>query len=225
MKKRVRDFLDSGLNEIEYFSPDSKDCLLLDKAFLITLRDYLAFLKSQEDKFNDAIKDEIKSIQSKCDWVESVGFDGFQLQKDEHFITSGVKVNGLGFKINMYYDETLDEYLSRPFILPRFLCLREQTKQKRDLVDSLDKVQPELENIEMAGQQFFNGLLTKESASSEFGIYYEPFDGLFLQHGDSTLAYFDMGESNYYGFNSHSQHYLNEDYQKQALDNVLVRKL
>ena len=125
----------------------------------------------------------------------------------------------------MYYDETLDEYLSRPFILPRFLCLREQTKQKRDLVDSLDKVQPELKNIEMAGQQFFNGLLTKESASSEFGIYYEPFAGLFLQHGNSTLAFFDHEQLKDNATSSYSHHLLGKEYQKQALDKVLVRKL
>ena len=64
--KKFLDFLNSDLNEIQYFGCDC------DKTSLIALKDYLLELKQKKDNYEHLIIDPLSSIQNKNKWVERI---------------------------------------------------------------------------------------------------------------------------------------------------------
>ena len=65
--KGFRNFLNSNLDEVDYFRCDC------DKESLISLRDYLEELKLVDSKYRKNIKEPLESIIAKNRWVKIVG--------------------------------------------------------------------------------------------------------------------------------------------------------
>lgn len=88
--KEFLNFLDSDLNEVEYFG--------CEKTSLVALRDYLDELKQKHEEYEKLIREPLNSIKSKNRWIVDVipRYDG---------IRDGVKIRGknnpvLGVGIN-----------------------------------------------------------------------------------------------------------------------------
>src|SRR5699024_6037478 len=64
--KRFLDFLNTDLNEIQYFGCDC------DKTSLISLKEYLLELKQKKDNYEHLIIEPLSSVQNKNKWVERI---------------------------------------------------------------------------------------------------------------------------------------------------------
>ncbi len=212
MKKAISNFFDSELDEADFFN--------LDKNSLISLREYIEFLKRQEISFQEAISDELLSIKDKCEWVENIKFWGLQFKTDDRFIVSSVKIDGLGTHLDMYYNKARDKYLPCPRQLPKALCLTKHARINKERAQSLELIQPEISSIDSIGQELFNGLIQRDSVSGKFEINYEPFEGVYLYNGLNTLAVYGDIRDRY----RENDIYLNNEEQKEVLRKVLIKK-
>ena len=210
MNNIVSGFLDSNLDEAEYFS--------LSKENLMYLRDFLEILKSKEEEFKNSIKTEEESIKHKCKWVDHVEFSGVQISNSNELFLSSIKLEGKNTSLETFYNEGNKKYITCPRFIPKFICLTKWAKNKRATIESIKDIQEELLDIDNIGKDIFSGYLNTKSASGKFGIDFIPFEGAILNNKYTTLAFYGDNKPEYV------EEKLDSLNKEEILNRILIKK-
>ena len=181
MKKSIKEFINSGLVESDFYHLEEKD--------LIALKEYLLELKSKDEEFKKLISAPATSVKEKCDWVDEIGFDSLQFSNGE-YISSMVRLFGKEYgdmlaELDPQTGTYRDFFQNPPIIYLAFKSVRKRLERQKDL----PLIQDELLEIDETGRQVYNGILNcKKSVSGNFDIVYTPQIGLTVWNDDALLA-------------------------------------
>lgn len=160
MNNIAKSFLESDLNEVEYFDLNDKE--------YISLGEYLNMVHEVDKEFHEAIKEQEKSIKDKCEWVESLEFNAHQI--DGEYTHSGA---------NLFLADggriIADSEKSKKLEVPRVLRISKKVRNHIIWSEDLEKIQPELKEIGNIGRKIYDGYVcSRKSISGTFSITYMP---------------------------------------------------
>ena len=217
MNKVIVDFLNSGLNESEFFNLSSED--------LITLKEYLIEMRAKDKEFMELIKEPLDSMKDKCCWIKTIGYDVLYQDLTGEYIMSSIKlfpVEGRQLTVHKKFDS--DKYTNLAERFPKFYLLNKGIRTENDRSKELPYIQDELGEIDQIGISFYKGLLgSRQSVSENFGIAYRPnvtMDVYTMDdvHYDELLARYPVRKMKEY-----EKPYLDEEEKNKVLTKIQVR--
>ena len=172
----VRDFLKGDVTENEFFG--------LPKENLISVKEYLEFLKERDNEFQRLIKEQADSIKENCDWVDRVGFDASQIEETGKYMLSWINLfarDDINLIVSNGNDRSIYTDLAK---IPSVYLINKKARIHSDRQQDLIPIQNELHEIEEIGREFYDGkLYAKKSISGSFVVQDLPELGVELYCG------------------------------------------
>lgn len=194
MEKIVKDFLDSGLTEAEFYNLPMDD--------LYNLRDYLCLLRGKDAQFRDLIKAPVDSMRGKCDWINDVTFNALQSSSTGKYLSSTIwLIDDAGTSVITKKDKESGKYQGLaqgqiPFVYRLSKNVRELIKRYKEL----DLIQGELGEIDQIGRSVYDGwLVYRTSASGKISINYFPNVEMTIWNDADLLAAYSERKSSSIG--------------------------
>lgn len=201
-------FLNSSMNEAEFFHLPISDA--------ITLGDHLESMKTFDEAFLWTCQDALRSMKKKCDWIQSVSFDGtgeffqtgvriFTIDNDEIIATLNVK--------NGKYEAPIKE-------VPKMYLISKKVRNSIQRTEELSLIQKELLDIDIIGREIYVGMLyPSKSISDNFTINYISNVGMDVRHNSELIASF---------YNSNKKNteksYFNDTNKPKVLNKILLNQ-
>lgn len=212
MDSNIIIFLNSTMNEAEFFHVPGFNT--------ITLGDHLESMKTFDEAFIWACQDALKSMKKKCDWVQTVSFNGsgeffqtgvriFTIDNDEIIATLNVK--------NGKYEAPVKD-------VPKMYLLSKKIRNSIQRTEELGLIQKELLDIDIIGRQIYEGMLyPAESISGNFTINYISNVGMDVTHGNGENTELI---ARFYNSNKKNTEktYLNENNKPKLLNKILLNQ-
>ena len=167
MEKQIKLFLNSELDEGDYYS--------LSKENLLTLREYLLKLKEKDDEFQSRIQNQFNSIKEKCDWLEDINFDGV-VKKDGTYEMSAIYLNSNdGVNLIVRLNKNHDQYEELVKKVPKLYLVSSKVRKHLARQEDIKYIQEELREIDNIGRDVYKGVLGfVYSRSENFLVYNTP---------------------------------------------------
>lgn len=192
-RKIIKDFIDSDLDESEFFG--------VSKDNSITLEEYHEIMDDHDYRFQKMAQFEVESIKEKCPWVKEVWFQSMQYKKTGEFFLSNIHLFTIdNEEISVHRDNKTNVY-SNEVEFPFFCLFNKAVKLYLERSQELYKIQRELKEIESIGKEIYNNKLhDKLSVSDNFKAIYRPDGGLYLftaNHSELVTAFLKPSVKNY----------------------------
>lgn len=175
MKKNIREFLKSDLNEADFYN--------LPKEDLINLKDYLESLKEIDRDFENQIQEPIASIKEKCDWFKDFGF--YYTQTIKLLAKDNIDLIAV---LNQY----TDKYEELAQNIPKIYLISPKVRTIIQRQKDLDLIQEELHLIDEIGSSMYgkevSHIASKHSISENFYITYTPRIGMDIWYDSGLLT-------------------------------------
>lgn len=190
MEKKIYSFLNSDLNEVEFYN--------LPKEELLTLKEYLLFLNEKDEMFKKNIQKPFNSIKEKCAWIKKISFDGLQSKTTGKIYPSSVYLYGMD-KINLIitFNDLSGQYEDLAKDVPLIYHISKNVRTRIKRQDEVKFIQSELGEIDTIGKEIYENLLYTPSISGNFDIYYSPYVGLYLYNNYILMAKYLNNPRNY----------------------------
>ena len=211
MKEEIKKFLNNDLSEAEYYN--------LPKENLINLKQYILMIKEKEKEFQRLVKQPVKSMQEKCNWLAGVTFQGIQSEVNGEFILHSIILWGVD-NINLVarYKNELEKYVGIVEWVPKIYLLSKKTRTTIKRQNSLDSIQSELSEVASVGKIVYDNLFYQSSISKYFDITYLPPYGVVIFNNHDLLAKYLFNP-----YQTRSKELLNSGEKQKLLTKIQIR--
>lgn len=188
MEEQIKLFLNSDLDEADYFS--------LSKENLLTLRELLLQFKEIDNEFTSAIQEQFQSIKEKCNWLSSISFGGLVHENGTYEMTAIYLYSEDGIDIIASYNNKNNRYEGLAKNVPKIYLLSGRIRKHLSRQNEIEYIQDELLKVEEVGRDIYRDILVPVySVSSNFRIHYTPHFGLSVYNKYDLIAnYYDCSK-------------------------------
>ena len=212
MEKQIKLFLNSDLDEADYFS--------LSKESLLTLKGYFLWLKEKDSEFSSAIQEQFQSINAKCNWLSSISFGGLVHENGTYEMTAIYLYSEDGIDVIASYNNKNNRYEGLVKNVPKVYLLSGRVRKHLLRQNEIDLIQDELLKIEKVGRDIYRDILVPVySVSNNFRIHYTPHFGLSVYNKYDLIAnYYDSSKGH-----KEKEFLENEKIKEKLLTRILVK--
>ncbi len=212
MNQQIHSFLNSELDEVDYYS--------LSRENLLNLKQFLLQLREKENEFQMAIQLPFQSIKEKCDWIKEISFDGLQSEENGEFKSSSVYLYANdGIDLIVKFNPNSGKYEELTKEIPRLLFFSSKVRKFIKRQQSVDLIHDELHEIDDIGREIYKNFLVSTSISNNFKIYYSPHIGTYVYNGNELLAKYLNHPRKY-----DEEEFLNSRYKKRILTKIQIKQ-
>ena len=184
MEEQIKLFLNSDLDEADYFS--------LSKENLLTLRELLLQFKKIDNEFTSAIQEQFQSIKEKCNWLSTISFSGY-IHKNGFYGTTSIYLNSEdGIDLTVQYNDITHIYegLIKEDKIPKVCLISRKLRKHLLRQKDISFIQEELYEIDRIGRDIYKSVLVPiNSVSKNFCMCYVPHKGLHVTNNDKYNYY------------------------------------